>query len=284
MVGFDTSPEFFDTAVNPQYYENIRGVVRNNLIINTGWEGIGLYGSKDAQIYHNTLVNVDNGPGQFHSAIYFGLTYQDWESHAGRPANVNPNIHHNIVSQPSTIVRPMIEIRYSNDLGGMSALMCKPVMNNNCYYIAGKTAVFTDRRPSSTLENAGFSAWQTHISGESSSLEINPALNTDYLPSNQQCTSMGIQFPLTVTTTPTSPSDNQANSGPDKTNPKQQPPPTSQPDKTNLITEEESQNNTNNKNNSNSNQPLILLSLITAVAFSIGTVFLIVRKKNVKSD
>jgi hypothetical protein len=282
MVGFDTSPEFFDTAVNPQYYENIRGVVRNNLIINTGWEGIGLYGSKDAQIYHNTLVNVDNGPGQFHSAIYFGLTYQDWESHAGRPANVNPNIHYNIVSQPSTIVRPMIEIRYSNDLGGMSALQGKPVMNNNCYYIAGKTAVFTDRRPSSTLENSGFLAWQTHISGESGSLEINPALNTDYLPSNQQCTSMGIQFPLTVTTTPTSPSDTPANGGSDKTNPKQQPTPTSQPDKTNPITEEESQDNINNENSKDSNRTLILLSLITIVTISIGTVFLIVRKKKRK--
>ena len=37
MIGFDASPEFFDTKVNPQYYENIRGIVRNNLIICTGW-------------------------------------------------------------------------------------------------------------------------------------------------------------------------------------------------------------------------------------------------------
>ena len=80
LVGFDTSPEFFNLTTNPQYYENIRGIVCNNLIINTGWEGIGLYGSKDAQIYSNTLVNVANG-GQYHSAIYFGITFQDWESY-----------------------------------------------------------------------------------------------------------------------------------------------------------------------------------------------------------
>jgi hypothetical protein len=195
LVGFDTSPEFFDLTVNPQYYENIRGVVRNNLIVGTGWEGIGLYGSKDAQVYNNTLVNVANG-GEYHSAIYFGLTYQDWESYAGRPANVNPNIHHNIVSQPSSIVLPMIEIRYADELGGLSALSGNPTMNNNCYYIAGKSAAFTDNRPGRILGNARLSAWQSHIGGDSGSLEVNPALNTAYKPSNSQCAGMGANIDL----------------------------------------------------------------------------------------
>jgi len=96
LVGFDTSPEYFDLSVNPQYYENIRCVVSNNLIIDTGLSGIGLYAAKDALVYNNTLVNVANGT--YHSAIYFGVTFQDWESYAGRPASVNPNIHHNIIS------------------------------------------------------------------------------------------------------------------------------------------------------------------------------------------
>ena len=197
LVGFDTSPEYFDTAVNPQYCENIRGVVRNNLIIDTGWEGVGLYGSMDAQIYGNTLVNVAYG-GQYHSAIYFGLTYQDWESYAGRPANVNPSIHHNIISQPTGIVRPMIEIRYANELGGMSALEGNPVMSNNCYYIAGKSASFADYRPGSILENAGLATWQSHISGDGGSLEVDPALNADYMPSNPLCAGMGITMPFIV--------------------------------------------------------------------------------------
>jgi len=191
LVGFDTSPEYFDVKVNPQYYENIRGVVRNNLIIDTGWEGIGLYGSKDAHIHNNTLVNVVNG-GQYHSAIYFGLTYQDWEEYAGRPASVNPRIHHNIVCQPSGIVRPMIEIRYADELGGMSALDGKPVMNDNCYYISGKGASFTDRRPGSALDSAGLPAWQSHIGGDSGSFEADPALGADYMPANPQCAGMGI--------------------------------------------------------------------------------------------
>jgi len=195
LVGFDTSPEYFDLSVNPKYYENIRGVVRNNLIIDTGLSGIGLYASKDARIHNNTLVNVANG-GMYHSAIYFGVTFQDWESYAGRPASVNPNIHRNIISQPSGVVRPMIEIRYANELGGLSALDGNPVMSDNCYFIAGKSATFADRRPGSTLESAGLSAWKSHIGGDNGSIESDPVLDADYKPTNPQCMEMGASVSL----------------------------------------------------------------------------------------
>jgi len=190
MVGFDTSPEFFDTEVNPEYYENISGIVRNNLIVGTGWEGIGLYAAKDSEVHHNTLVDVANG-GQYHSAIYFGLSYQDWEDYAGRPASVNTNIHHNIVSLPASNVLPMIEIRYSEELGGLSALDGNPTMNNNCYFIAGQSAVFSDYRPDSVLENGDLAAWQAHISGDNGSIEVDPGLGDDHLPTNPQCIDMG---------------------------------------------------------------------------------------------
>ena len=193
MVGFDTSPEYFDITVNPRYYENIGGIVRNNLIMDTGWEGIGLYASKDAQIYNNTLINVDNG-GLYHSAIYFGLSFQDWDDGAGRPASVNPNIHHNIVSQPASFSRQMIEVRFANErqLGEMPALEGNPVMSSNCYFIEGRSSSFTDRRPRSALDNAGLSAWQAHISGDAGSVEVNPALGGDYIATNPRCAGMGI--------------------------------------------------------------------------------------------
>ena len=201
LVGFDTSPEFFDLRVNPSYYENIGGVVRNNLIINTGWEGIGLYGSKDAQVYNNTLINVGNG-GRYHSALYFGLTYQDWEAGAGRPANVNPSIHNNIICQPDSFVLPMIEIRYSQDLGGMQALSGNPSMENNCYFIVGQSCRFDDYRPGSLLADANLAAWQAHISGDAGSLETDPALDDTYMPTNDACADMGIMFVLAVTENP----------------------------------------------------------------------------------
>ena len=199
-LGFDSSPEFFDTAVNPQYYENIGGIVRNNLVIDTGWEGIGLYASKDAQVYNNTLVNVAKLGMFARSAIYFGIVTQDWKSHPGRPANINPAIHHNLVSQPNSITYPMIDIRFDDnrDLGKLSGLEGRPTMNNNCYYIAGKSAAFSDHRHGSALNNAGLDAWKSHVNGENGSIEVNPALNADYMPTNAQCVDMGITVSLTV--------------------------------------------------------------------------------------
>ena len=197
-VGFDTSPQYFDLTVNPHYYENIRGVVCNNLVINTGWEGIGLYASKDAQVYNNTLVNVAN-LGQFaRSAIYLGIVTQDYESHNGRPANVNPKIHHNLICQPGDIIFPMINIRYhdNEELGKLSGLEGKPTMSDNCYFITGKSATFSDNRPDSILNDVGLTAWKSHIGGDENSIEVNPLLNADYFPTNGQCTGMGIQSDL----------------------------------------------------------------------------------------
>ena len=193
MVGFDTDPDYFDLTVNPRYYENIGGIVRNNLIMDIGWEGIGLYASKDAQIYNNTLVDVDNG-GLYHSAIYFGLSFQAWEDGAGRPASVNPNIHHNILSQPASFNRDMIEIRFANEdqLGEMPALEGNPVMGHNCYFIAGRSSSFSDRRPNRTLENAGLSAWKSHISGDDGSIEADPGFDANFFATNPLCAGMGI--------------------------------------------------------------------------------------------
>ena len=206
MVGFDTSPEYFDLRANPQYYENIRGVVFNNLTIDTGWEGIGIYAARDAQVYNNTVINANGyGSGLYHSPIYFGVAIQDWDNPTGCPPSVNPNIHHNVVREPSTFNNQMIDIRYAINVYsfGLSALTGNPVMNYNCYYIAGKKAEFTDNRPSSTLSGAGLSAWQAHISGDSGSVEVDPALDADYLATNPLCvgagTVMGLLYPLTVT-------------------------------------------------------------------------------------
>ena len=199
QVGFDTNLEFMeDGSEGPgfDYYENIRGIVRNNLIIDAGWEGIGLYASKDAQVYNNTIVNAVCGVYKYHSPIYFGIAPQDGQEGFGHPANVNPRIHHNIVRQPTTFENQMIEIRYSDEYGGMSALSVNPTMNDNCYFIVGKSASFTDNRPGNIF-TGGLAAWKTHISGESGTIEVDPALGTNNMPTNAQCAGMGISTALT---------------------------------------------------------------------------------------
>lgn len=186
MVGFDTSPEFFDLTVNPEYYESIRGIVRNNIISNTGYAGIGLYAAKDAKIYNNTISNAASNT---HSAIYFGITFQDWESYAKRPANINPVIMNNLINQSNNAC---VSIRYTNDLGGLSALSGNPTMDYNLYYSSAGQCVFDDNRPTSTLDDGNLSNWKTHIAGESHSFETNPLLEADFhLKSNSPAIDAG---------------------------------------------------------------------------------------------
>ncbi len=176
LVGFDTSPEYFDLTVNPAYYESIRGVVRNNIIRNTQGAGIGLYAAKDAQIWNNTLVDTAQ---RDHSPIYFGIAFQDWAPQAGRPPSVNPVIRNNLVYQSGGLPTECVYIRYTNELGGLSALSGMPDMDYNLYFHAGGGCRFTDRRPTSLLDKGTFSQWQAHIGGESHSLTSALQLTTD---------------------------------------------------------------------------------------------------------
>lgn len=185
LLGFDTSPEFFDLTVNPDYYENIRGIARNNLIRETGGAGIGFYASREAKAYNNTLVNTATS---LHTPIYFGITFQDWDPGAGRPANRNPAVLYNIVSQPGSSTQQLVSIRYTSELGGLSALDGEMRINANCYWRAAGAAGFSDGR---TNWSGNFAQWKTHIGGEGSSREINPQLDATYLPQQAACRGRG---------------------------------------------------------------------------------------------
>ena len=187
MVGFDTSPEFFDTTANPRYYESIYGIVRNCIIRNTEYAGIGLYAAKNAKIYNNTLINTARTD---HSPIYFGLTFQDWDTSAGRPPSVNPVIMNNLIVQDDTMPNNFVFIRYAyvEQLGGdLYSLAGMPIMDNNCYYKKNGNANFEDRRPTS-LFNGNLSGWRSHISNEINSIESDPLITGNFhLSSTSPC-------------------------------------------------------------------------------------------------
>ncbi|MDQ7830166.1 MAG: right-handed parallel beta-helix repeat-containing protein [Desulfovibrionaceae bacterium] len=185
LLGFDTSPEYFDLTVNPDYYENIRGIARYNLVRNTGGSGIGFYAARDATAHNNTVVDAAKS---YHSPLYFGITFQDWAPEAGRPANSNPTVARNIVSQPSSVTASLVSIRYSNELGGLSGLSGALAIRDNCYHQAGGAGVFADGR---TGFQGNFSQWRAHIAGEAGSLETDPLLDADGLPHNPLCRRMG---------------------------------------------------------------------------------------------
>ncbi len=184
FVGFDTSPEWFDTLANPSYYENIHGVVRNCIVRNTVYAGIAMYCAYHPKVYNNTVINSAQSA---HSPIYFGLAFQDWEPHNGRPPTVAPVIKNNICYQGPGYPEDMVFIRYSTDLGGMRALSGMPVMDRNRYYSASGAANFEDRRPES-LYSGELAGWRSHISGDYHSWEADPLLDgTGHLTSGSSC-------------------------------------------------------------------------------------------------
>lgn len=169
LFGFDTSPEFFDTAINPGYYEAVRGIVRNNLVRDTGYAGIGLYATQNATVVNNTILfTAQLG----HAAIYFGVTLQDFEPQAGRPANINPLIRNNLIIQNGG---DCVRVRWANELGGLSGLTGNPGTNYNWFHNTFDECNFADNRPGSPLDNGGsLSAWRAfeNADGNSQSGEI----------------------------------------------------------------------------------------------------------------
>lgn len=134
LVGFDTSPEYFDLEVNPARYENIDGIVRNNLVIDTQHSGIGLYAAKNAVVTNNTIVNSAQ---KYHSPIFFGISLQDWavdndltDEIGFRPASVNIAIINNIVVQPASYANDTVQIRtmYHDSLGRINAIEGMPFL------------------------------------------------------------------------------------------------------------------------------------------------------------
>lgn len=198
LLGFDTSPEYFDLTVNPRYYENIDGIVRDCLVRETHYSGIGLFAATNALVSNNTVLNAALSGS--HSPLYFGLTYQDWAPEAGRPPSVQARLLNNIVWQRQDLTAPMVSIRYSADMGGMSAYEGRPVMDGNCYLQEGGQARFSDRRPTSELEGASLAGWAAHIQNEARSLEADPkfahAASGDFrLTAASPCIDRGILLP-----------------------------------------------------------------------------------------
>lgn len=174
LVGFDTSVDWFDHQANPQYYEAIRGTVRNNIVRNTVWEGIGLYSAKDAVIVNNTIINTAQ---EGHAALYFGVPVQDWDPAAGRPPSINPTLRNNLVIQHGGTC---IEIRHWNEeeLGFPTGLSGSPNTNYNAFWDTDGSCVFNDQRPGSPISwNGTFAQWKAYEGTDAQSMHT--ALSVD---------------------------------------------------------------------------------------------------------
>src|SRR5690606_30975643 len=186
LVGFDTSLDYFDLQLNPNYYEAIRGTVRNNVVRGTAYAGIGLYAAKDAVVANNTIIDA----GQIgHAALYFGITFQDWDPNAGRPPSVNPKLLNNLVIQSGG---RCMDIRYSGELGGLSGLSGSTGSDYNGFQNAN--CKFHDGRPGSGLEDNGTLAqWRSAANGDAHSVLASFSVNaTGHLPAGSRAIDAGI--------------------------------------------------------------------------------------------
>lgn len=172
-LGFDTSLEFFDTAANPEFYENIDGVVRNCVVQGTRYAGIAVYAAKNPKVLNNTIIDTARDG---HAPLWYGAPLQDYDPAAGRPPTVNPTVVNNVVSQPSAGV--CVGIRHVEELGGIDGLSGPATMSHNLYFAPGAGCTFSDARAGGSGDMA-LAAWQAHIEGEANSLTSDPQLTAD---------------------------------------------------------------------------------------------------------
>jgi hypothetical protein len=114
LLGQSTSEEFFSED-NPEHYENIDGIVRNNIVWNVNGAGVGAWGALRPQIYNNTLYNV--------AKKYFGGLLVQGE---GYRASTDVTLQNNLVSVNGT--RPALNIRWEGLTG---TLKCDYNLYNN---------------------------------------------------------------------------------------------------------------------------------------------------------
>ncbi len=199
VLGFDTSPEYFDLDVNPNRYENINGVVRNCIVQETTYGGIAMYGAFEPTVVNNTIINTARSG---HAPIYFGTPLQDWvpdedpdDGIGYRTPTVDPDIRNNIVWQKDGWGTMAVSIRtfYHESLGRVNGLEGMPHMDHNLYFVAdGPSARFTDDRPDSLLDQGTLPDWRTHIGDAEHSLEGDPMLSDTAEPvSGSPCIDVG---------------------------------------------------------------------------------------------
>lgn len=170
MLGFFTDAEFYnddnDPDTNPEYYGNIDGIVRNNMIVDAQGPGIGLFASFNSQVYNNTLVRVALTQ---RGGLHFEPLNDD---NAGLPTPVtNPFVVNNIVVGSSS--RPVVEVRKFDNTNGTAGTV---IINHHLYYHTGNSATFNFNGTGAQ----NFTQWKTNTGFDATSLLTNPLLDNNY--------------------------------------------------------------------------------------------------------
>lgn len=175
VVGFYTELEWIEPEANPGYYASIDTIARNNIVVDAGQAGIGVYGALNAQIYNNTLVNAADDA---QAPIQFG-GYDMWISNTApsyyHVASQNVSVLNNIVvTEPDNLTR-MVDIREGSVTGPLT-------IDYNLYYgTSTRGVLFIDRNLTGdgTPEQT-FSEWQQNYGYDLHSLVADPLLDANW--------------------------------------------------------------------------------------------------------
>lgn len=180
----DTDSEWFNLAINPTYYESINIIIRNNIVVNTKREGIGLYAALGAQVYNNTLVNVASDAGSAALMVARGEIYGT-PTGDKYPKCKDLKVINNIIVQAASAKGYMARLRGqvegSNDF------------SSNYYYRSSGTLQFRiDKNEDDYDTFEGFNNWKTQSKLDGNSLNADPKIDIQYhLSSASPCIGAG---------------------------------------------------------------------------------------------
>lgn len=183
----DTDEEWFDKS-NTEYIESFDIIIRNNIVVNAKWGGVGLFAAVRSQVMNNTFVNVAS---ETYGALYIsrGETYVGNNGKLVTPPCKDLKIMNNIFVQATSGDRSMIRIRYNSD-DKAESLTGTNIIDYNCYFRAGNTAVYENRQK----DNLTFTQWKSGTGFDAHSFEANPLLNVQYhLSTGSPCIKKGLQ-------------------------------------------------------------------------------------------
>ncbi|MEZ5993503.1 MAG: right-handed parallel beta-helix repeat-containing protein [Planctomycetota bacterium] len=190
FLGFQTDSVYMNNAGfdnNPSYYENIDGTVRNNIVVNTVYAGIGLCSAQNPKVYNNTLINVATG-GM--SGLHFHP--RDGDNDLNPPCT-NVDIRNNLVYMNQG-TRPLMNVRTGVNSSSQTYNTLDTsnfTMDFNFYYRSGGSVDFRNDQTGQT--NLSFSAWATAMGTDANSYEQDPDVNlTSYhLNGSSPCINKG---------------------------------------------------------------------------------------------
>lgn len=174
VVGFYSEAEWMEAGTNPDYFTSIDTTARNNIIVDAGQAGIGIYASQNAQVYNNTIVNAADAaqaPLQF-GGIEMWLSDADPYHHV---ASGDVLVANNIITTDPANDTRMVDIRQGSVAGTLT-------LDHNLYHgTSTRGILFIDRNltgdgtPEQTL-----SQWQANYGYDTHSLLGAPQLGADW--------------------------------------------------------------------------------------------------------